>query len=311
MNNTDVIAFSEVVKQGSFSKAAEKLFITQSALSSKIKNLEEELDCKLFYRKKGVRYVELTKAGKDFLNLIDRWNKLWFEMSNIKSTVSDISFVVSALNSISTSLLPQVFLNFLERNSKVFLKTEDLSSYASYDAIENRTVDFAIVVDQRYSLNVSCNPLFSEKMVIISGNNSNFSDNIDLSELNPSKFIYCPWFLEFEQWCQIYFGKNFKPYIQIQIVHQIDFMLTNKDCWCIVPNTVAQMLAKKSNIKIHETNFSIPKRKIFYLHTVENRHENYLISELIYCLKQELIELEKNKVLKCDFQYIENDFGLI
>ena len=45
MNNSDVIAFSEVVKQGSFSKAAEKLFITQSALSSKIKNLEEELDC--------------------------------------------------------------------------------------------------------------------------------------------------------------------------------------------------------------------------------------------------------------------------
>lgn len=306
MNNSDVIAFSEVVKQGSFSKAAEKLFITQSALSSKIKNLEEELDCKLFYRRKGVRYVELTKAGKDFLNLIDRWNKLWFEMSNIKSTVSDISFVVSALNSVSTSLLPQVFLKFLEKNNKIFLKTEDLSSYASYDAIENRTVDFAIVVDQRYSLNVSCNPLFSEKMVIISGNNSSFSDKIDLSELNPLKFIYCPWFLEFEQWCQICFGKNFKPYIQIQIVHQIDFMLTNKDCWCIVPNTVAQMLAKKSNIRVHETNFDIPNRKIFYLHSIENRYENQIISELIHHLKYELIELEKNGILKCDFHYTED-----
>ena len=301
MNNTDVIAFSEVVKQGSFSKAAEKLFITQSALSSKIKNLEEELDCKLFYRKKGVRYVELTKAGKDFLNLIDRWNKLWFEMSNVKSVVSDISFVVSALNSISTSLLPQVFFKFLERNDKVFLKTEDLSSYASYDAIENRTVDFAIVVDQRYSLNVSCNPLFSEKMVIISGHNSSFPNRINLSELNPSKLIYCPWFLEFEQWCQVFFGKNFKPYIQIQIVHQIDSMLTNKDCWCIVPNTVAQMLVKKSNIRIHEAHFSIPKRKIFYLHSIENRYENQIISELIYYLKHELIELEKNGVLECNF----------
>lgn len=311
MNNSDVIAFSEVVKQGSFSKAAEKLFITQSALSSKIKNLEVELDCKLFYRRKGVRYVELTKAGKDFLNLIDRWNKLWFEMSNIKSTVSDISFVVSALNSISTSLLPQVFLNFLEGNSKVFLKTEDLSSYASYDAIENRTVDFSIVVDQRYSLNVSCNPLFSEKMVIISGNNSSFSDKIDLSELDPSKFIYCPWFLEFEQWCQVCFGKNFKPYIQIQIVHQIEFMLTNKDCWCIVPNTVAQMLVKKSNIKVHETNSNLPKRKIFYLHSIENRYENHIISELIYHLKCELIKLEKNGILECDFQYVEKDFELI
>ncbi|MGL5051456.1 MAG: LysR family transcriptional regulator [Cetobacterium sp.] len=301
MNNSDVVAFSEVVKQGSFSKAAEKIFITQSALSSKIKNLEVELDCKLFYRKKGIRYVELTKAGKDFLNLVDRWNKLWFEMSNIKSTVSDISFVVSALNSISTYLLPEVFVNFLERNNKVFLKTEDLSSYASYDAIENRTVDFAIVVDQRYSLNVSCNLLFSEKMVIISANNSTFSDNIDISELNPSKLIYCPWFLEFEQWCQTCFGKSFKPYIQIQIVHQIDFMLTNKDCWCIVPNTVAKMLTKNSNIRVHKTNFNIPKRKVFYLHSIENRYENHIISELIYDLKNELIKLEENEVLECDF----------
>lgn len=307
MNNNDITAFSEVVKQGSFSKAAEKLFITQSALSSRIKNLEEELDCKLFYRRKGVRYVELTKAGKDFLNLIDRWNKLWCEMTNIKSTVSNVSFVVSALNSISTSLLPQVFLAFMEKNDKVFLKTEDLSSYASYDAIENRSVDFAIVVDQRYSLNISCNPLFSEKMLIISGANSALPEVIDIADLNPSKFVYCPWFLEFEQWCQVYFGKNFKPYIQIQIIHQIAFILANKDCWSIVPNTIAQTLLKDSNIKIHKSNCSIPSRKVFYLHSIETRHENHLIVELIKCLKHELIQLEKNDVLKCEFDCVEND----
>lgn len=308
MNNNDITAFSEVVKQGSFSKAAEKLFITQSALSSKIKNLEEELDCKLFYRKKGVRYVELTKAGKDFLNLIDRWNKLWFEMSNIKSTLSNVSFVVSALNSISTSLLPQVFLSFIEKNDKVFLKTEDLSSYASYDAIENRSVDFAIVVDQRYSLNVSCNSLFSEKMIIISGADSSLSDTIDISNLDSSKFVYCPWFLEFEQWCQVCFGKNFKPFIQIQIIHQIAFILANnKDCWSIVPNTIAQSLLKDSNIKIHKSNCNLPSRKVFYLHSMETRHENHLIMEFIKCLKQELIQLEKKDVLKCEFNCTEND----
>lgn len=301
MNNNDITAFSEVVTQGSFSKAAEKLFITQSTLSSRIKNLEAELECKLFYRKKGVRYVELTKAGKDFLSLIDRWNKLWCEMTNIKSTVSNVSFVVSALNSISTSLLPQVFMDFMEKNNKVFLKTEDLSSYASYDAIENRSVDFAIVVDQRYSLNISCNPLFSEKMVIISGLNSKFPDIVNVSDLNPSKFVYCPWFLEFEQWCQIAFGKNFKPYIQIQIIHQISFILANKDCWSIVPNTIAQLLSKKSNIKVHKSDCDIPSRKVFYLHSIENRHENHLITEFINCLKTELVQLEKNDVLKCDF----------
>ncbi len=302
MNNNDVIAFSEVVKQGSFSKAAQKLFITQSTLSSRIKNLELKVDCKLFYRKKGIRYVELTKAGKDFLNLIDRWNKLLAEMSNIKCEISNISFVVSALNSISTSLLPQVFLKFIQQNNEVFLKTEDLSSYASYDAIENKTVDFSIVVDQRYSLDVSCNPLFSEEMVIISNINSTFPDTVDISDFNISKLIYCPWFLEFEQWCQSFFDKNFKPYIQIQIINQIPSILANKECWSIVPNTVAQLFLKDSSIKIHKYNFHIPHRKIFYLHSIENRHENNLVSNLLNLLKYELTQLEKEGILKCDFK---------
>ena len=38
--------FTEVVKQGSFSKAAEYLYISQPNISNVIKNLEEELDVK-------------------------------------------------------------------------------------------------------------------------------------------------------------------------------------------------------------------------------------------------------------------------
>lgn len=301
MNNSDIQAFSEIVRQGSFSKASKKLFITQSTLSSKIKNLEDELGCSLFYRKKGIRHIELTIYGKEFLVLVERWTKLWQEIENIKENTTYKSFNISALNSISSSILPQVFLSYLSENEKVFLKTDDLSSYASYDAVENRTIDFAIVVDRRYSLSVSCNELFSEKMVLISLNNSNLSKKVSVEELDFSKFVYCPWFLKFEQWIQSAFGKDFKPFIQIQIISQLIYMIVNNQCWSIVPNTIAQMLIKNYKIKIYDTKFKIPNREVFYLYYLDNinKKENSLVNSMIKHLKKELLRLEKEKILKC------------
>lgn len=243
----------------------------------------------------------MTQTGKDFLKLSDRWKQLFCEMNNIKALMSESSFVISALNSVSSALLPQVFLKFLEKNPKIFLKSEDLSSYASYDAIENRSVDFAIIVDKRYSLNLACKPLFSENMLVISSKFSSLPEKLSLKDLKLENFIYCPWFLEFEQWCQLSFSKNFQPYIQVQILHQINFILENKDSWAIVPSTLAKILEKEAEIKIHQSNFKIPKRKVSYLHLIENGCENHIIANFLNFLKIELRELEKNGILECDF----------
>jgi DNA-binding transcriptional LysR family regulator len=54
--------FTEVVKQGSFSKAAEQLYISQPNISNVIKDLEKELDVTLLIR--TTRKLELTDTGK-------------------------------------------------------------------------------------------------------------------------------------------------------------------------------------------------------------------------------------------------------
>ncbi|MBK5461978.1 LysR family transcriptional regulator [Peribacillus sp. TH27] len=54
--------FTEVVNQGSFSKAAEHLFLSQPNISKSIKDLEKELDAKLLTR--TTRKIELTDTGK-------------------------------------------------------------------------------------------------------------------------------------------------------------------------------------------------------------------------------------------------------
>lgn len=54
--------FLAVAEQGSFTKAAEKTFVTQPYLSKVVKQIEEELNVTLFNR--TTRKLELTDAGK-------------------------------------------------------------------------------------------------------------------------------------------------------------------------------------------------------------------------------------------------------
>lgn len=60
-----LLGFSQVAKLGSFTKAAEATFRTQSALTQQVKALEEELKCRLLER--SGRRVRLTPAGERLL----------------------------------------------------------------------------------------------------------------------------------------------------------------------------------------------------------------------------------------------------
>ena len=63
-------AFVELAKTESFTVAAQNLFITQSALSSLIKQMELSLGLQLFDR--STRHVHLSDIGKDLHPLIDK-----------------------------------------------------------------------------------------------------------------------------------------------------------------------------------------------------------------------------------------------
>ena len=56
--------FVEIVAAGSYTRASERLYIAQSALSRQIKDLEEEMDVQLLRR--DAKQIELTLAGQDF-----------------------------------------------------------------------------------------------------------------------------------------------------------------------------------------------------------------------------------------------------
>ncbi|MFO1300720.1 MAG: LysR family transcriptional regulator [Burkholderiaceae bacterium] len=66
MSNTTLVRFQEVARTGSIRAAANRLFVTPSALSRELHRLEEELGVELFERR--ARGMALTPAGKIYLN---------------------------------------------------------------------------------------------------------------------------------------------------------------------------------------------------------------------------------------------------
>ena len=62
--------FQEVAKRGNISAAAQNLYISQSAVSQSIKQLEEQLQVRLFSR--STRGVVLTSEGKTLLDYVTR-----------------------------------------------------------------------------------------------------------------------------------------------------------------------------------------------------------------------------------------------
>lgn len=63
MNFTNLETFLVVSDTLNLTKAAENLYVSQSTVTHRIKNLEDELEYKLFIRHKGKRYIELTQKG--------------------------------------------------------------------------------------------------------------------------------------------------------------------------------------------------------------------------------------------------------
>ncbi|PVZ82137.1 LysR family transcriptional regulator [Serratia sp. S1B] len=79
--------FVEVVRQQSFTRAAEKLFVTQPTISKMLRNLEEELECVLLIREG--RKLHLTDSGQAVylrgLAILDEFRQLEAELEDISS----------------------------------------------------------------------------------------------------------------------------------------------------------------------------------------------------------------------------------
>jgi DNA-binding transcriptional LysR family regulator len=138
--------FLEVCRLRSFSRAAEKLSVTQPAISAQIRTLENEVGARLFDRDGGK--VTFTAAGKVFEPFAEHClqchNHIMVAVGELhRSPRGEIS--VSANEATSLYVLPSVFAQFKRQYSRVGLSIVRADRAQSVESVLSREVDFGVV----------------------------------------------------------------------------------------------------------------------------------------------------------------------
>ncbi len=139
-------AFIAVADSGSFSLAAEQLFLTQPAISKRVSALENELEARLFDR--IGRGVSLTEAGQA---LLPRARNILLDLEDSVRALSNLSGEVHGTLRFGTShhiglhRLPPVLKGFVQAYPDVRLDIRFMDSEEACLAVEHGELELAIV----------------------------------------------------------------------------------------------------------------------------------------------------------------------
>jgi len=139
-------AFLAVAESGSFSAAADKIHLTQPAISKRIALLEEQLNTRLFDR--IARQVSLTEAG---LALLPRAELILREIANTQQLIDDLSGEVTGRLRLAIShhiglhRLPPILKEFTRRYQDVAIDVDFMDSEKAYEAVLHDKFEVAAI----------------------------------------------------------------------------------------------------------------------------------------------------------------------
>lgn len=144
-----IIGFYHVAKLGSFTKAANATFRTQSAISQQIKNLEEELGCQLLERI-GKRKLRLTSAGESFFKfsetIMQQYDSLVEELSEAIDSQKGHLRIAASFTTLY-HLFPFALKSYIKKFPNVELTILDRSQQDILDLIKNGDIDLGLVLE--------------------------------------------------------------------------------------------------------------------------------------------------------------------
>lgn len=119
--------FCDLVETKSFSQAAERNFVTQSAVSQQVRSLESKFKRRLLERVRGRRELHLTQAGEAFYNasreVLQAYGQLEESMRQLSGTVGG-TVRVATVYSVGLHELPAVVREFMEKYPKAKIDLE-------------------------------------------------------------------------------------------------------------------------------------------------------------------------------------------
>jgi DNA-binding transcriptional LysR family regulator len=192
MELTQLEFFLMVVEEGSFSKAAVRVFRTQPAVSIAIRRLEEEIGAPLFDRSQ--KTPTLTDAGELVYDYAKRILSLRDHAQNVVSELRSLErgrVRIGANESTSLYILPHLILQYREQHPNVKLEIYRHVSERLPREVLDRNVDFALLAFEPVDSDLESFPILKDETVLIMSPEHALAkrESVKIEELGTESFL--------------------------------------------------------------------------------------------------------------------------
>lgn len=159
--------FYEVYKERNFTHAAEKLYITQPALSMAIQKVEERIGMPLFDR--GTRPLSLTEAGEVYLAHIENVQQLETELEQQIQDIKELEtgkITVGGSHYLNAYILPRVIAGFATRYPKIEIEIKEASSAELSERLRKQEVDMTFHCSPNFIQDFKKYPAFQDHILL-------------------------------------------------------------------------------------------------------------------------------------------------
>lgn len=161
-------AFVAIADRGSFREAAAHLNLSHTAISHRIRKLEDELGQKLFVRTS--REVSLTQAGLDLLPKVKQ------TLAQLSASLDDLKLVgkrrqdklsIACLPTVASGRLPHILKRFQEIHPQVTVQIYDKSASEITDLVERGVVEFGVTIIASHRWDFDTEVLVEDPFVLV------------------------------------------------------------------------------------------------------------------------------------------------
>jgi DNA-binding transcriptional LysR family regulator len=184
--------FQMVAEEGNISRAAERLFLTQPAVSQHVRALEADLGVRLFQR--GARGVKLTPAGEVLLDYTRCLLRLADEARQAAARAGGIEksqVRIGASPGVGVFLLPKWIHSFHERYPALSVTLKTAPTPTIVQAIADKQIEIGIVEGELENAAVEATPLWDEEIAVVVGQGHPWwgQESIEASAMSGQGFI--------------------------------------------------------------------------------------------------------------------------
>jgi DNA-binding transcriptional LysR family regulator len=192
MDTRQLRAFCEVVERKSFSQAAERLGVTQPAVSLQVRALEKRLGTQLLDR--SGRRVEPTEAGRRLYHGAQRMlafeEELVNDLADEATGALDGTFAIGASTGPGGVVLAQLLCRFADENPDLHVALSVFDTQTVVDRVADRTLELGVVGAAPRHRAVEYEPFFRDTVILACPPGHRFAgQTVTLAQLKGEQLI--------------------------------------------------------------------------------------------------------------------------